>query len=80
MRTFVATLFFICMLVTMAAAKQPAPPPSECMQKCEQQKRSCMAQYTKEDMRSGRYVTPEGRDICFKGFNDCKGSCPKPGK
>ena len=80
MRTFVVGMFSFFLLVGVAAAKPPVPPPGECMQKCEQQKKSCMAQYTKEDSRSGRYVTPEGRDTCFKGFSACKSACPKPGK
>ena len=77
MRVLMAVFFLLSVLVTAAAANPPGPPPSQCMQKCEQQKKSCIAQYTKEDARSGRYVTPEGRDICYKAFNDCKGACPK---
>lgn len=80
MRVFVAGIISFFLFVAVAAANPPVPPRAQCMQKCDQQKKSCMAQYTKEDARSGRYVTPEGRDICFKGFNDCKSACPKPGK
>ena len=77
MRTFVFSIISFFLLITAAAAAPPVPPPGDCIQKCEQQKTSCLAQYTKEDARSGRYVTPEGRDICYKGFNGCKSSCPK---
>jgi hypothetical protein len=76
MRTFVYSIIAFFLLITVAAAANPA----DCTQKCEQQKKSCIAQYTKEDARSGRYVTPEGRDICYKGFNGCKNNCPKPVK
>ncbi len=77
MRTAVLTVISFFVLITVAAAKQPIALPDNCMQKCEQQKSSCLAQYTKEDSRSGRYVTPEGRDTCYKGFNQCKAACPK---
>ena len=75
MRIFVYIIISFFLLITVAAAN-----PADCTQKCEQQKKSCLAQYTKEDARSGRYVTPEGRDICYKGFHSCKSSCPKPAK
>lgn len=72
MRIFFCSVISFLLLITVAVAN-----PSDCTQKCEQQKKSCLAQYTKEDARSGRYVTPEGRDTCYKGFNGCNSACPK---
>ena len=75
MRILLSTLFILFAFVAYAAK---ATPPSPCTQKCENQKKACLAQYTKEDSRSGRYVTPEGRSICYKAYNDCNQGCQKP--
>lgn len=80
MRIFISGIIAFFLLVTAAAASPPVPPPGDCIQKCEQQKKSCLGQYTKEDATSGRYVTPEGRDICYKGLMSCKNSCAKTGR
>ena len=64
-------------LFTLTGMAWAANPDAGCVQKCEKQKKSCMAQYTKSDSRSGTYVTPDGHKICWQGFHDCKNQCPK---
>jgi len=72
-----SVVFLLMVALTAAAADKPA---SECVQKCEAAKKSCMAQYTKSDSTSGKYVTPEGNKICWQGYHDCKKQCPKGAK
>lgn len=74
---FSAIFLFMFSLTAAAAADKPA---SDCIDKCETAKKSCMAQYTKSDSTSGKYVTPEGHKICWQGYHDCKKQCPKGGK
>jgi len=62
-------------LVTLAFAADKAA--ANCVQQCESAKKSCLAQYTKEDSTSGRYVTPEGRSICYQAYHECKKNCPR---
>ena len=50
---------------------------ADCVQQCEAAKKSCLAQYTKQDSSSGRYVTPEGRSICYQAYNECKKNCTR---
>ena len=69
-------LLALCALSAQAAPKKEA---ADCLPKCEKSKTDCMAQYTKSDMTSGKYVTPEGVKVCMAGYRDCKQACPKPG-
>ncbi len=73
----VVILVFLLAVLAFAADKKPL---SSCVQKCEDAKKSCMAQYTKSDSASGKYVTPEGHKICWNGYHECKKNCPKDGK
>jgi|GEM_PF-1932186 len=70
---FSVVFLFMFALTGLAAAEKPA---SSCVQKCEAAKQSCMAQYTKSDSTSGKYVTPEGHKTCWQGYHDCKKQCP----
>lgn len=60
------------MLLAQAGKGSPA-----CLEKCEKAKKDCMAQYTKSDSTSGRYVTPEGLKVCMGAYHDCKKNCPR---
>lgn len=71
---FSAIVLFMFSLTAAAAADKPA---QGCIDKCEAAKTSCMAQYTKSDSTSGKYVTPEGHKICWQGYHDCRKQCPK---
>jgi len=76
---FVFSAIFLLMF-SLTAASAADKPASGCVDKCEAAKKSCMAQYTRSDSASGRYVTPEGHKICWQGYHDCKKGCPKGGK
>jgi len=74
---FSAMFLLMFSLTAVTAAEKPA---STCVQKCEAAKQSCMAQYTKSDSTSGKYVTPDGHKICWQGYHDCRKQCPQGGK
>ena len=48
-----------------------------CLDRCEKAKKGCFAQYTRSDARSGNYITPEGHQVCWGQYNQCKAACPK---
>lgn len=60
----------------MLLAQATKAPPA-CLEKCEKAKTDCMAQYTKSDSTSGRYVTPEGVGICMSAYRECKKNCQR---
>lgn len=68
------------MALLFAASASASAAPTDCLQKCEQAKKKCFAQYTQSDSRSGKYVTPEGHKICWGNYHDCKKTCPAPAK
>lgn len=72
--SWVVLLTFLLILPVFAADNKPAP---GCIQKCEDAKSSCMAQYTQSSPTSGKYVTPEGHKICWNGYHECKKNCTK---
>jgi len=78
---FIFSVVFLSMIsLTTLALAAPEKPVSSCVQKCENAKKSCMAQYTKSDSTSGTYVTPDGHKVCWQGFHECKKQCPKGSK
>lgn len=72
----VFAIVLVAMFSFAAQAEQKKANPS-CLQKCEKAKNACMAQYTKSDRTSGKFVTPEGAKTCWEGFHSCKKECPK---
>lgn len=70
-------LFGTIILFSAMTAHASAP---DCLEKCEKSKDRCMAQYTKSDSTSGKYVTPDGHKICWGSYHECKKYCPKPSK
>ncbi len=77
MKFIFSVVFLLTIALTAAAADNPA---SGCVQKCEAAKKSCMAQYTRSDSSSGKYVTPEGHKVCWQAYHDCKKQCPQGGR
>lgn len=77
MRFKMLLAFLMAFLLIMPAFAADNKPATGCVQKCEDAKNSCMAQYTQSSSTGGKYVTPEGHKICWNGYHECKKNCPK---
>jgi hypothetical protein len=80
MRLIFSVVFLSLLSLTILALAANEKPVSSCVQKCEDAKKSCMAQYTTSDLTHGNYVTPDGQKVCWQGFHECKKQCPKGSK
>jgi hypothetical protein len=46
-----------------------------CADKCDIEKKSCMAKYTRTNINGVKFVTPEGVKLCSVAYRECKSYC-----